>query len=442
MINLNRMEMVRNRARQLHKKYNLSVPVNLDTVISSKNIALEYKENEFGIDGWCELKTAQPKIVINSEIWFEPRRRFTLAHEIGHICIPWHTGVNCCVLNDPYVQIEEQKLIDSQEEEANTFASELLMPTDWLTSKFDLDTKDLKALINNIRNTANTSIMASFYALAHVLPNCNMFMIRTNRDVVWRAFFSDGFQGGVWVSKVQEKLFDQISIFKNNFSISIYEVKHYKLLPCPPKEVIRSVYVKSGYSFENLLNTLSDYEPIRLINHLNTIINALDDKYVVIVQLGDSYYRRFYHPKTSIRIRVDNDCDVGECYQYIQTNFTEYGRIEMGQGGCLLWVKEVPVELPIVFAERNHKLLLKKIVDDLIYGDQTERTHWIQKINGIMSCIYTETQRSTFTKEEMYQKAKIRFETDPDLFDFVQHSDFECYLQSKISSLIKNGKKI
>lgn len=231
MINLNRMEMVRNRARQLHKKYNLSVPVNLDTVISSKNIALEYKENKFGIDGWCELKTAQPKIVINSEIWFEPRRRFTLAHEIGHICIPWHTGVNCCVLNDPYVQIEEQKLIDSQEEEANTFASELLMPTDWLTSKFDLDTKDLKALINNIRNTANTSIMASFYALAHVLPNGNMFMIRTNRDVVWRAFFQMGFKEGYGYLKFKKSFLIRLVYLK---IISVSPYMRLSIISCCP----------------------------------------------------------------------------------------------------------------------------------------------------------------------------------------------------------------
>lgn len=438
MMTNNRLEKVRNRARKLHEKYSLSVPVDLNTIISKKNITLEYIENRYGIDGWCKLTTSPPKIVVNSEITLEARRRFTIAHEIGHICIPWHTGVDCCIINDPYVMVQGQRLINTQEEEANTFASELLMPTDWLTSTFDLDTKDLKTLINSIRFTAKTSVMASFYALAHVMPDGNMFVIRTEVFTSWRVFYPDSFQGSHCISENKKALYDKICFFKNSFNVSQYEVIHYKLLPCPQTEVIRQVYARVGDNFENLLNTLSNYEPIRLILYLNTIVQALDDKYYVIVRLGDDYCQGFCHPQTSVRIRVDNIYDIDECYYYLQENFTEHGRIESEQF-CLIWVKEVPVEMPKVFAECDHKSLLKRIVSELGYVESNERTHWIQKINGIISCIYTESKSSGLSKEAMYQKARIRFDTDPNLSGFVQHPDCECYLQSKISSLVKNS---
>lgn len=441
-MNNDRLNRVRQRARKLYEKYDLSVPVDLDTIIRNKNITLEYKGNAYGIDGWCELTSSPPKIVINSEIWLETRRRFTLAHEIGHICLPWHTGVDCCIINDPYVRIQGQKMINTQEEEANAFASELLMPTNWLKSEFDLDTEDLKTLINSIRISANTSVMACFYALTHVMPEGNMFLIKTEGYESWRAFYTDGFQGSRWVSANSEELYDKICFFKNSFSISQYDVIHYKLLSCPQIEVIRQVYTHVGGNFESLLNTLSDHEPVRLLLYFRIIVDALDDMYSVIVRFGDHYFRRFRHPLTSVRIRVDNHYDLDKCYHYIQQNFTKYGKIESKQF-CLIWVKEEPAEIPEVFAVCDHKLLLKKIIGELGYEKKEERTHWIQKINGIMSCIYTEVQRSTFSKEAMYQKAKVRFETDPDLIEFAQHPDCERYIQSKISGLMKkNGKKI
>ena len=59
------------------------------------------------------------------------RKRFTLGHEYGHIRIPWHMGTIADVLDD------EEPAPGSynywrMEEEANRFASELLLPRAWL----------------------------------------------------------------------------------------------------------------------------------------------------------------------------------------------------------------------------------------------------------------------------------------------------------------------
>ena len=68
-----------------------------------------------GIDGLTHLQESPPIIELNTEITFEARRRFTLAHEIGHICIPWHSGITVCSLDDPSYKVQGQTLINTQE---------------------------------------------------------------------------------------------------------------------------------------------------------------------------------------------------------------------------------------------------------------------------------------------------------------------------------------
>lgn len=148
---INRLTLVRKRALNLYKKYSLSVPVDLQKILDEKNIILIYKENPVGMDGLTHLQESPPIIELNTEITFEPRRRFTLAHEIGHICIPWHTGITVCSLDDPSYKVQGQTLINTQELEANTFASELLMPTPWIQSNFNLIDFEMEELIKKFQ---------------------------------------------------------------------------------------------------------------------------------------------------------------------------------------------------------------------------------------------------------------------------------------------------
>ena len=58
------------------------------------------------------------------------RKRFTLAHELGHIVIPWHVGTIISHI-DRIVRFKDDAYT-AIEAEANRFASELLMPADWI----------------------------------------------------------------------------------------------------------------------------------------------------------------------------------------------------------------------------------------------------------------------------------------------------------------------
>lgn len=64
-------------------------------------------------------------ILVNKNIHYEPRKRFTVGHEIGHFCIPSHTENQYeCILSD----IETFHSNKAHETEANRFSSELLLP--------------------------------------------------------------------------------------------------------------------------------------------------------------------------------------------------------------------------------------------------------------------------------------------------------------------------
>lgn len=96
----------------------------MEEVIHSLNIEIVEKRNQYGIEAYSELGD-NLRIVINPEMtYYVQRRNFTLAHELGHIFIPWHNGDIKCNFKDNYVKVGGKRLLDTQELEANIFASD------------------------------------------------------------------------------------------------------------------------------------------------------------------------------------------------------------------------------------------------------------------------------------------------------------------------------
>lgn len=113
------------------------------------------------IDGLClDLKTPgkKPKVWISSRI-SEVRRRFTLAHEIGHIFIPWHTG---SIVDNVDVPDRLKGRYQTMEAEANRFAAELLMPSDWVREK-SKNCDHIAGLFSVLHRVADVSFKAALY---------------------------------------------------------------------------------------------------------------------------------------------------------------------------------------------------------------------------------------------------------------------------------------
>ncbi len=118
-------------AKILQKKFNLeTVPVDVKKIAQEMNIVIEEAnfENE-NISGYLKRKSKEgnPLIVVRTQD-LENRKRFTIAHELGHYIL--HKDDSVLVDgNLIFRDIISSTASDIKEIQANQFASELLMPT-------------------------------------------------------------------------------------------------------------------------------------------------------------------------------------------------------------------------------------------------------------------------------------------------------------------------
>ena len=156
-----------NFARSLTRRYRLHPPVDVAALVQ-QYARLEFKRIPFtSVDGVSlNLKVSgrKPKVIVNSAN-SHARQRFTLAHELGHIIIPWHTGTIIDEL-DPSVSFGEWY---EREQEANAFAAELLIPSEWLENLIATE-RDLGRLHAYVITTCDISAQAAAINLIKRLP--------------------------------------------------------------------------------------------------------------------------------------------------------------------------------------------------------------------------------------------------------------------------------
>jgi Zn-dependent peptidase ImmA (M78 family) len=158
-------------AQRVVIKYSLIPPIDIKSLIQ-KYAELKFVHFPFdGIDGVSlnlKLPNKATKVVVNSN---NPkvRIRFTLAHELGHILIPWHIGtiIDFIDQNDSRSN-QEQFGYWNIESEANTFAAELLMPKLWIESLLSSNT-NLADCHKQVSNECEVSPLAAAIRLVPFL---------------------------------------------------------------------------------------------------------------------------------------------------------------------------------------------------------------------------------------------------------------------------------
>ncbi len=104
------------------------------------------------------------------------RERFTVAHELGHVLLPWHgtTAIACDVDVELASQAYQAKRAEA---EANRFAADLLVPSRWLFSLIQSEgTDDVGGLLGAIR-PAHVSAHVACLALSRQLPPGYVFVV-------------------------------------------------------------------------------------------------------------------------------------------------------------------------------------------------------------------------------------------------------------------------
>ncbi len=127
-----------------------------DLIIYFNGIVNEVPLNN--CDGRMVMKNGKSIVSLNSNIEFPQKKRFVLAHELGHILL--HGGKEA-TFSDDYSTLEAYKH-GIQEKEANDFATELLMPEVFFREAC-LKKKFSPELLRELSEKFNTSITSTVY---------------------------------------------------------------------------------------------------------------------------------------------------------------------------------------------------------------------------------------------------------------------------------------
>lgn len=166
-------------AATLADRLDLNPPIDIDAV-AARYCDVEFLTWPYACDALAVgLASLRPSVFIRRNNQGARRRRFTLAHELGHVVLPWHVGLTACVPVTtsfdadplgpaPVSKLLTQTRIAEQEAEATRFAGALLVPRRFIESH--ADTGGIGEAIRSLNRT-NISAIAGILSLSqNLLP--------------------------------------------------------------------------------------------------------------------------------------------------------------------------------------------------------------------------------------------------------------------------------
>ncbi len=116
--------------------FEMDFPIDIDEIANELGIKVIYSSdnNNPQTIGKIEFCDGKPIVTIDpAKNSYEPRRRFTLAHEIAHYCL--HANKTKGFVDTRKEMSRGGTFWDAYESEANTFAAQLLMPKNFIISQ-------------------------------------------------------------------------------------------------------------------------------------------------------------------------------------------------------------------------------------------------------------------------------------------------------------------
>lgn len=431
------IELAKKRAQKFFQYHNLTLPVNVEKILSSYAI-IEETFIPIAGDAICVNRNDKPHIIIKSNM--SPyRKRFTYAHELAHLQIPSHTGMISCITE--FSDSIDMNSYYEMEQEANSFAAELLMPSDWLTS---LITKHnyISDLIKHVVEKANVSFSAAVYNVLMVLPSTYMFIIYNKIDEYGHIkngsqskrplimYTDDHYIDGDWLQlncssheKIENDVID-VSVFCFKPNLNMEKI-----------EVIANKFSNKD-SCISICNKLVTLESISFAHFFKELILLLPSGFIIKLKCIDSgNYEYLYSSETYTRPDFNND---DELDYWLTENCVfhtySYGKkIELN-----VWLFNTSFNIVgDPNDKREAKIILRNIINNLYY-DSTERSSMSGRVNGIIGSLNGSVKE--FKKQQFYDILKQKFNSRTDLLLITNHQDFNQYLYNKVEELYKKRK--
>ncbi|MFJ4170284.1 ImmA/IrrE family metallo-endopeptidase [Paenarthrobacter sp. NPDC089714] len=189
------------------ERYDLKPPVDIEAVLSKFAAIHDLVRDIPNIDALLLGLDGDLQEVFLNPARLRQRRRFTMAHELGHILIGWHQAHELlCVADGESDDNEEPDLpvrisgfdvtsqeIRAQELEADAFAARALVPRRFVESIADMEVAEMLGSLED----ADVSVPAGMRALSDSLAPGYVFALLDDRNAVMKTWHSGGLRTGV-----------------------------------------------------------------------------------------------------------------------------------------------------------------------------------------------------------------------------------------------------
>ena len=138
-----RKSLIRVKVQEVRDELHIgSIPVDIEDAAKCLGLSIVEKELDDSVSG---ALIAQKKIILVNSLHHEHRKRFTIAHEIGHFLL--HSSLKQNIFIDESLTFYRSKKssfgVYVDEVDANNFAAELLMPEDYIKEYLDQNKVDI-----------------------------------------------------------------------------------------------------------------------------------------------------------------------------------------------------------------------------------------------------------------------------------------------------------
>lgn len=148
--------------------------------ISMERGAYVRERNIDGADAWLVRKSNKAIITINSKIYEKGRKRFAIAHELGHFEI--HNDSQLVICSDE--DMHDWNKIKSQELEANEFASTILMPKDIFSRYIKIEMPNMDR-VSELSGEFNTTLTATALRYVQLSSEPCAVAVSSNGTLKW-----------------------------------------------------------------------------------------------------------------------------------------------------------------------------------------------------------------------------------------------------------------
>lgn len=425
-------------ARKIAEKYSLTPPVNV------QDLLLDYADLEKDIlpgkvDAICIINNSRRPLVIVDRFLPPTREKFTLAHELGHLIIPWHYGMISCHTDrrDEY----DETLYREMETEANNFAAELIMPSAWIDQIISEElTNGLDSVLKSITQKAQVSFSAAFFTVFKRLPKGFISYVENSSN--GQGKFSETQDTKIFIPlrssrKVAFEWLDECSSDKNEYDMDTFTVKWWRVEDSVSDTKLNELIDNlKSITLTEVIQRIMAIDKGSIATVFEKLIDKLPEGYILSFE-NHHVERLLRSSNTPVRVPIlKGSKKIDKSWLNQQADFNGNCKV---YAYSIYWWRFIPKKADVnrLHNSRNSQEILHDILNDS-YIDETEKMKCMRSMAGIVGAL---NNRDFKTFDEFYSQFKFRLTGEKKFEKILNDPRLEDFIANKIIELLNRKKK-